>query len=135
MIFRLLLKHILCMSAFIACAQTESTPSLAIQNASTAEKSGTPAALKASTSEVPLPDLKQLNLPPVDVPERTKQTLDHLDLAARHYRAIAAPLQTVGESPPRYARSTATAVQALQVTMPYLEPEPRNRSILQIESV
>jgi len=39
------------------------------------------------------------------------------------------------ESPPRYARSTAIVVQALQVTMPCLEPGPRDCSILQIESV
>jgi hypothetical protein len=88
---------IFCMSTLIACAQTVTKPSLAIQNASTVEQTGTPAPLKANTSEVPSPDLKPLSLPPVNVAERTKQILDHLDLATRYYRAIAAPLQTVGE--------------------------------------
>jgi hypothetical protein len=85
------------MSAFVACAQKVSAPSVAIQNASTAEKSGTPAPLNANTAEVPSPDLKPLSLPPVNVAESTKQIFDHLDLATRYYRAIAAPLQTVGE--------------------------------------
>jgi hypothetical protein len=72
-------------------------PSLAIQNASTAEETGTTAPLKANTSAVPSLDLKPISLPPVNVAERTKQIFAHLDLATRYYRAIAAPLQTVGE--------------------------------------
>lgn len=95
--FRLLQQHILCMSSFIACAQTVPTPSLAIPGAGTAETSRIPVPLKAGTYEVPSPDPKRFNLAPVDVAERTKQTLDHLDLATRSYRAIAAPIQTVGE--------------------------------------
>jgi hypothetical protein len=85
------------MSTLIASAQTVPNPNPAVQNAGATQKSGTQAPINANTPEVPSPDLKPFNLPPVDVPERIKQTLDDLDLATRYYRAIAAPLQTVGE--------------------------------------